>query len=143
MERCLALNPSFARGWYWSGVLRLFAGQPDMAVEHFEASQRLNPRDRVAPYLTGIGSAEFFNRQFDDAAAKLRAALEQNPTHVITHRILAACYAHLGRLDDAREIIARLTAITPVLVPNLAQFRNPDHRGLLLSGLRLAAGETG
>jgi adenylate cyclase len=79
MERCLALNPSFARGWYWSGVLRLFAGQPDMAVEHFEASQRLNPRDRVAPYLTGIGSAEFFNRQFDDAAAKLRAALEQTP----------------------------------------------------------------
>jgi hypothetical protein len=28
MDRCLALNPGFARGWYWSGVLRLFAGQP-------------------------------------------------------------------------------------------------------------------
>jgi TolB-like protein/class 3 adenylate cyclase len=142
MERCLTLNPSFARGWYWSGVLRLFAGQPDLAVEHFKASQRLNPRDRVAGYLTGIGSAEFFNHQFDDAAAKLRAALEQTPTHVITHRILAACYAHMARLNDAHEIIARLKAITPVVIPSLGQFRNPDHRELLLSGLRLALGET-
>ena len=61
MERCLTLNPSFARGWYWSGVLRLFAGQPDVAAEHFRASQRLNPRDRVAGYLTGIGSVDFFS----------------------------------------------------------------------------------
>jgi adenylate cyclase len=63
MARCLTLNPSFARGWYWSGVLRLFAGQPDVAVEHFKASQRLNPRDRVAGYLTiagdGINSSPF------------------------------------------------------------------------------------
>ena len=122
-------------------MLRLFAGQPDMAVEHFEASPAPHPRDRVAGYLTGIGSAEFFNHQFDDAAAKLRAALEQTPTHVITHRILAACCAHMGRIDAAHEIIARLKTITPVVVPSLAQFRNPDHRQLLLSGLHLAMGE--
>jgi hypothetical protein len=29
IDRALALNPSFARGWYRSGILRLFAGQPD------------------------------------------------------------------------------------------------------------------
>jgi adenylate cyclase len=113
-----------------------------VAVEHFKASQRLNPRDRVVGYLTGIGSADFFNRRFHDAAAKLRASLEQLPTLVVTHRILAACYAPMGRLDDAHEIIARLKAFTPVVVPSLAQFRNPGHRELLLSGLRLAAGET-
>lgn len=124
-------------------VLRLFAGQPDLAIEHFEASQRLNPRDRMAGYLTGIGSADFFNRRFDDAAAKLLASLEQLPTLVVTYRLLASCYAHMGRLDDAREIVARLKSITPVVVPRLTQFRNPDHRELLLSGLRLAAGEAG
>jgi adenylate cyclase len=141
MDRCLALNPGFARGWYWSGVLRLFAGQPDLAIEHFQASQRLNPRDRMAGYLTGIGSADFFNRRFDAAAAKLLASLEQLPTHVITHRLLASCYAQMGRLDEAREIVIRLKAITPIVVPRLTQFRNPDHRELLLSGLRLAAGQ--
>jgi len=27
VDRALALNPSFARGWYISGTLRLFAGR--------------------------------------------------------------------------------------------------------------------
>src|SRR5882757_6562141 len=48
----------------------------------------------------------------------------------------------MGRLDDAREIIARLRAITPVVVPDVGFLRNPEHRELFLSGLRLAAGDT-
>jgi hypothetical protein len=48
----------------------------------------------------------------------------------------------MGRLDDAREIVARLRAITPVVMPANVPYRNPEHRELYLSGLRLAAGET-
>ena len=59
----------------------------------------------------------------------------------MTYRVLAACYAHMGRLDDAREIIRRLRAITPAVVVPATRFRNPEHRELFLSGLRLAAGE--
>src|SRR5215831_17889318 len=29
VDRALALNPNFARGWHVSGYLRMFAGQPD------------------------------------------------------------------------------------------------------------------
>jgi hypothetical protein len=47
----------------------------------------------------------------------------------------------MGRLDEAREIVAELRAITPLVVPTDVQFRNPEHRELLLSGLRLAMGE--
>jgi tetratricopeptide (TPR) repeat protein len=36
IDRCLDLNPSFAVGWWRSGWLRLWAGQPDLAIEHFE-----------------------------------------------------------------------------------------------------------
>src|SRR5207245_7782669 len=32
VDRALTLNPSFARGWHVSAVLRLFAGQPDLAI---------------------------------------------------------------------------------------------------------------
>jgi tetratricopeptide (TPR) repeat protein len=42
VDRALALNPSFAYGWYWSGWLRLFAGQADLAIHAFrdlDASQ--------------------------------------------------------------------------------------------------------
>jgi hypothetical protein len=47
----------------------------------------------------------------------------------------------MGRLNEAREIVARLRAITPVVIPDASFLRNPEHRELLLSGLRLAAGE--
>jgi hypothetical protein len=48
----------------------------------------------------------------------------------------------LGRLDDAREVVAQLQAITPVVIPDASNYRNAEHRELFLSGLRLAAGET-
>ena len=36
VDRALALNPSFARGWVISGWLRLWSGQPDPAIINFE-----------------------------------------------------------------------------------------------------------
>jgi TolB-like protein/class 3 adenylate cyclase len=141
VDRCLDLNPSFARGWYWSAVLRLFAGQPDLAIKHFEASLRLSPRDRFGAPLSGIGIALFFSRRFDEAAAKLRMAVEQLPTFVLPYQFLASCLAHMGRVDEARDIVSQLRSLTPVVVPSGTQFRNPEQRELYLSGLRLAAGE--
>jgi hypothetical protein len=47
----------------------------------------------------------------------------------------------MGRLDEAREVVRRLRAVTPVVVPKVTPLRNPEHRELYLSGLRLAAGE--
>jgi adenylate cyclase len=44
VDRALALNPSFARGWHISGTIRLWAGQSDLAIEHIEMSLRLSPR---------------------------------------------------------------------------------------------------
>jgi adenylate cyclase len=49
----------------------------------------------------------------------------------------------MGQLDEARVTVARLRAITPLVVPSVAHFRNPEDRELLLSGLRLAMGEVG
>jgi adenylate cyclase len=47
----------------------------------------------------------------------------------------------MGRLEDAREIVARLRAITPVVVLDASFLRIPEQRELFLSGLRLAADE--
>jgi adenylate cyclase len=77
IDHCLTLNPSFAAGWHLSGVLRIFAGQPGLAIQHLETSLRLNPRDRPAPYVNSIGEAHFFSRRFDEAAAHLLESLER------------------------------------------------------------------
>jgi TolB-like protein/class 3 adenylate cyclase len=142
-DRAVALNPSFARGWYVSGVLRLWAGQPDAAIEHVAASLRLSPRARVGNSLAVIGRAHFLSRRFNEAVPKLLLAIQDDPSYPEPYRSLAACYAHLGRLDEARAIVARLREITPFVVPGFTQFRNLEHRELLLSGLRLTAGEAG
>jgi adenylate cyclase len=141
VDRALVLNPSYANGWYWSGVVRNWVGRPDLALEHFATFLRLSPRERFPFYLTAIGIALFFDRRFDEAAAKLRESLERFPNHAATYRVLASCYVHMGRLDEAREVIERLRTVTPVVVPSRLPWRNPSHRELFLSGLRLAAGE--
>jgi adenylate cyclase len=141
VDRALALNPSFARGWYLSGNLRSFAGEHDRAIEHVETSLRLSPRERIGTPLASIGAAYFFKRRFDDAASKLLLGIQDDPGYPGTYRCLAACYAHMGHLDEARAIVARLRAITPQVMPSDLPWRNPEDRELLLSGLRLAMGE--
>jgi adenylate cyclase len=142
VDRALALNPSFARGWYLSGVLRTYAGEHDLGIEHVETSLRLSPRERMGQPMAAIGRAYFFKRQFGEAAPKLLLAIQDSPSSPQPYRFLAACYAHMGRPDDAREIVARLRAITAVVIPDASYLRNLEHRELMLSGLRLAAGET-
>jgi adenylate cyclase len=141
IDRALTLTPSFSRGWFLSGVLRLWAGQHDLAIEHAEAALRLSPRERTGTPLSLIGEAHFFKREFDEAAAKLLLSVQENPGYPHSYRVLAACYAQMGRLDEARAIIARLRSITPRLVPSSAQLRRPADRELFLSGLREAVGE--
>ena len=142
VDRALALNPNFARGWHIGAILRLFAGQPDLAIEHGETALRLSPGARVGTSLTVIGQAHFLARRFDEAVPKLVLAIQEDPSFPVPYRYLAACYAHMGRLDDAREIVERLRAITSVVMPDAGHLRNAEHRELFLSGLRLAAGET-
>jgi adenylate cyclase len=84
--------------------------------------------------------AHFIARRFDEAVPKLLLAIQDDPSFPWPYRTLAACYAHMGRLDEAREVVERLRAISPVVIPDVI-LRNAEHRELFLSGLRLAAGE--
>ena len=138
IDRALGLNANFARGWFWSGWVRLYAGDTETAARHFQKSMRLSPRDRWAIHLTGLAIADFFDRRFDDAVAKLRVSLHEIPGHATTYRFLASSYAHLGKFDQARDILERLSALTPVVIPTLTNFRQPEHRTLLLDGLQMA-----
>jgi adenylate cyclase len=141
IDRALALNPSFARGWFYSGRIRLMAGQADLAIEHVEASLRLSPRARIGFPYSVIGQAHFVSRRYASAVPHLLLAIQDDPSFPPSYRNLAACYAHMGRLDEARDVVRRLCAVTPAVISPNVQLRNPQHRDLLLSGLRLAMGE--
>lgn len=74
--------------------------------------------------------------------AFLRLALRENPAYPLANRFLASCYIHLGRMDEARQVVARLRAITPAVVRKTTNYRDPVQREMFLSGLRLAADAT-
>jgi TolB-like protein/class 3 adenylate cyclase len=141
-DRALEMNPSFAIGWYYSAYLRLWAGLPDLAIEHLATAVRLSPHDMAARALFATGLAYFMAGQFEEARAKLLSSMQEFPGWAPNYRFLAACCAQMGRMDEARELVRRLRDITPVVVPSsAAHWRNPEQRELYLSGLRLAAGE--
>jgi adenylate cyclase len=143
IERALALSPSSAVAHVYCGWVHNYRGEGVRALERFRDALRLSPYDDMALFLyTGMARAYFVEQNYEEAIAAGRRALQGNALWAATYRILAACYAHLGRLDEAHATIARLRAISPLVIPNLDQFRNPEHRELLLSGLRLAVGET-
>jgi TolB-like protein/class 3 adenylate cyclase len=142
VDRALTFNPSYARGWHISGFLRLWAGQTDLAIEHAGMALRLSPRAQAGGSSWLTGAALFFGRRFEEAVPKLRVAIEEMPVFPTPYRFLAACFAHMGLLDEARATIARLRAITPeVTVSYPLPFRDPGHRELYFSGLRLAMGQ--
>ena len=141
VDRALEINQSFARGWQTSGWLRLWAGQPDLAIQHFETSLRLSPREHRSNPFMGIGVGHFFAGRFEEARRMLLLSLQEKPNWVPTYRFLAACYAQMGQLGEAREAIKRVRVLSNVVLPASTHWRNPEHRELFLSGLRLAAGE--
>ena len=102
---------------------------------------RLSPRARIGTPFAVIGQSLFLSRRFDEAAPKLLLAIQDDPSYPVPYRVLAACYAYMGRLADAREIVTRLRTITPVVMDEAGYLRNAQYRELYLSGLRLAVGE--
>jgi hypothetical protein len=68
-------------------------------------------------------------------------AIQEDPSSPEPYRTLAACYAHMGRIQEAREVVTQLRAIASVPISDPSRFRNPEHREVYISGLRLAASQ--
>jgi tetratricopeptide (TPR) repeat protein len=84
----------------------------------------------------GIGVAYLCKRQFDQAAEHLKMAIQEHPGAPHIARNLAACYAHMGRLAEAREMFERVRAMGAPLIHE--QDRGSEHENLIEAALRLA-----
>jgi len=95
-----------------------------------------NPKAPLKQALRTKGSL------YEEAIAAGRRTLQGNGLWAATYRILAACYAHLGRLDDARAAVQRLLQTDPGLTVAKATelYGGRDNADVanMLAGLRLA-----
>jgi adenylate cyclase len=85
----------------------------------------------------------FFARRTEKAVEMLGLSLQQNSEWPPTLRFMASCLAHLGRLEEAQEMVKRLRAITPVVIPTAEHWRIREDREYFLHGLRLAVDQNG
>lgn len=143
VDRAMALSPSYARGWYISGTMRIWTGRTEQGIEHVERALRLSAGVRVGWVVSVLGIAYFLTLRFEEAVPKFLMGINEDPSYPDPYRFLAASYAHMGQLDEARKVVARLREITSVVVPTADHLRVPEQRKLFLDGLRLATDDPG
>ena len=70
IDRALMLNPNLAAAWFLGGFLRVWHGEPDGAIEHFERAMRLSPLDpEMYRMQAGMAMAHLFAGRFDAASS--------------------------------------------------------------------------
>lgn len=143
VDRALVLNPNLSVAWYLSGFVRIFLGEPKLALEHLARAMRQSPLDPLT-FAMQIGSAHacLFAGHYDEACQWAQLALREQPDFMTTNRIAAASSALAGRVEQARQAMARLRQLDPALrVSNLRDqipLRRPEHLALYEDGLRKA-----
>jgi TolB-like protein/class 3 adenylate cyclase/Tfp pilus assembly protein PilF len=130
LDHALTLNSNLAEAWRCSGWMRIWLGDPELAIEHFARAMRLSPLGRwLVDIQSGIAHAHFFLGRYDDAASLAAMALQRNPEFQAGVRISAASNANVGRPEEAHKTIVRLQRLNPVLrVSNLNHVLGPYRR---------------
>ncbi len=143
IDRALALNPNLATTWLVSGWQRIYLGEPDLAIEHFNRAMRLSPFDPFT-FLAhgGLAHAHYFAGRYEEALLWARRAIHGRPSWRAGLRIVAAAAALSGRLEEARPVMASSREIDPSAclsqIRKIRLFRRPEDLARLEEGLRAA-----
>ncbi|MDH3690688.1 MAG: adenylate/guanylate cyclase domain-containing protein [Gammaproteobacteria bacterium] len=112
LERALELNPNDGDAFALMGVFLQATCKPQEAIDSYRKAMRLNPY-YPAWYVLRLGSAYYDARQYEDALIPLKEAIERNPKFKQARLTLAATYAQLDRIEQARNQVERLLADHP------------------------------
>jgi adenylate cyclase len=125
-ELAVQLNPSLAIAYLRLGDLLPLLGRADEGIANIETALRLSARDpMIAVHLFQMGAALLVAGRYAEAIEWTQRSLQLNPQFEASYTILAASYARLGQMDEARMAVEKLLR------------RNPDY-SLVGAGRALA-----
>src|SRR5262245_23831768 len=138
-----ALNPNSAFVLSMLGCVLGFGGYREEALNRLQQAMRASPHDQLI-WLWSIwtGAIQFNSRKFDAAVESLRQVVRLRPGYNHSKVLIAASLAHLGRIDEARELLEGTRA--QIVDPRFSQrapWLRPEDYALRVEGLRLATGE--
>jgi adenylate cyclase len=110
--RMIALDPNFAQGHSATGLALMYAGRAAEALEAFAIAKRLDPHS-PSIVLHFVAQANFSLGRYEAAAEHLLDRIARTPATDSSRMLLAACYGHRGRVDEARAAWAGLMKVNP------------------------------
>jgi adenylate cyclase len=144
LSKALELNPNFALGYAGLGYAYACGGQPERGLESLEEAQRLSPCDPFLAIYAPVARymALFGLKKYEETIAVCRAYAALHPHHAGAWRLMTTSLGLLGKIDEAKEALARTLTLQPDLssahVANNTVFANPDDRARFLLGLQKA-----
>ncbi|EGE61088.1 UNVERIFIED_ORG: adenylate cyclase [Rhizobium esperanzae] len=140
-ERAILLNPNFAEGQVSLGEALLYSGRSEEALACFDRARVLNPYfpDVVLHFQAW---AWFQLRRYEEAVELLLQRVNRNPVTDVSRALLAACYGHLDRFEEARATWQEVLRINPDFSleyrRKVLPFKNSADFELAVEGLRRA-----
>jgi adenylate cyclase len=148
LGRTIELDQNFAQGHAMMGMALMYSGRPAEALAPFATAMRLDPlHPNILLHL--IAQTHFSLGEYEVAARVLRDRIERNPNTDASRMLLAACYGHLGRPEDARAVWSALLAVNPEFSlrqrARVLPYKNATDFERIADGLRKAglSGEPG
>jgi TolB-like protein len=141
LSKSVELNPNFALGHAGLGYAYACGEQPERGLQSLEQAQRLSPCDPfLAIYAPIVRYMAFFALgQYEETVAVCRSLTALHPHHAGAWRLMTVSLGLLGKIDEAREALARTLALQPDLssahVTHDTVFVNPNDRERFLQGL--------
>ena len=128
LDRALEINPNDVETYAERGSTLVFAGRPTEALVWLKGALQF---DQGHPRTSArLGLAYYFLGRYDEAVEALDRSLARNSgrnTQILTHAVLAAVYAEMGRDQDAENERVIVTHLSPFFEPRRLP-RNLLHR---------------
>jgi tetratricopeptide (TPR) repeat protein len=137
VNQALNVNSNLFRAWQVRGLISMWLGRHEEAIEQVAQGMRLNPVDPDM-YMAESAMAwpHLFLGRFEEALSWATKALSRQPNMAPALRVATIANAKLGRLDEARKSLERLRQIGAPLTDLV--YRREQDVALYNEGMRLA-----
>jgi len=143
LELALAISPNLAGAYGVLGAVLMWSGDPRKGRTALENSIRLDPRNpNMTLRLLDVTISYYLSREYDAAVEAAKRAIRSYPDYSNMYRWLAAALGQTGRIEEAKEALAKAIAMAPTAFDMFVSRRVPWHRpedyAHMLDGLRKA-----
>jgi adenylate cyclase len=140
-ERAISLDPNFADGHNFLGLILHYAGRSKEALPYFDRSMALNPLFDDQ-WLHFQAQAAYQLERYETAVAILKRRIIRKPDTDASRVLLAASYGQIGLVEEARSAWREVFRVNPNYSlehrRKVLPYKNPEDFERVVEGLRKA-----